>query len=268
MDGAAPLTANLILAKGGAARVGGERIVLLETIRDLGSIALAAKAVGMSYKGAWDAVQAINNLFDQQLVVTRAGGPLGGFADVTEEGLAAIETFRAIETELAHVIATLERRFGDPARPPLKSLFWSLGMQTSARNALRGVIASVTEGAVNCEVTLQIADGVEIVAIITSQSAKDLGLTPGRAAVALINAGSIILMPGSDVPRTSARNHLEGRVVEIEDGAVNSEVSLEMAGGKILVATLTLESRRSLGFAVGQPAVALIKASHVVLALE
>ncbi|HEY1560052.1 MAG TPA: hypothetical protein VGF71_04095 [Caulobacteraceae bacterium] len=62
MAGAAPLTANLVLAKGGAAPVGGERIALLEAIRDRGSIVLAAKAMGLSYKGAWDAVQAINNL--------------------------------------------------------------------------------------------------------------------------------------------------------------------------------------------------------------
>jgi molybdate transport system regulatory protein len=224
--------------------------------------------MGLSYKGAWDAAQAINNLFDRPLVITRAGGRLGGFAEVTEEGLAAIETFRAVEAELAHVIGSLERRLGDPARPPLKSLFWSLGMQTSARNALRGVIASVTEGAVNSEVTLQIADGVEIVAIVTSQSGKDLGLAPGRAAVALIKDSSIILMPGAEAPRTSARNHLEGRIAGVEDGVVNSEVTLEIAGDKTLAATLTLESRRALELAVGQRAVALIKASHVILALE
>jgi molybdate transport system regulatory protein len=187
---------------------------------------------------------------------------------VTEEGLATIETFRALESELAYVANTLERRFGDPARPPLKSLFWGLGMKTSARNALLGVIASVTEGAVNSEVTLQIADGVEIVAIVTSQSAKDLGLAPGRAAVALIKDSSIILMPGADAARTSARNRLEGRIAGVEDGAVNSEVTLEIAGGKTLAATLTLESRRALELAVGQRAVALIKASHVILALE
>ncbi|HEY1879139.1 MAG TPA: TOBE domain-containing protein [Caulobacteraceae bacterium] len=268
MDAIASLTASLVLAKDGGARVGGERIALMEAIRDLGSIALAAKAVGLSYKGAWDAVQALNNLFDQPLVTARAGGRLGGFAVVTEEGLAAIDTFRAVEAELAHVVDALERRFGDPARPPLKSLFWSLGMKTSARNALRGVIVQVTEGVVNSEVTLRIADGIEIVAIVTSQSASDLGLAPGRAAVALIQASSIILMPGADVPRTSARNHLEGRIVEVTDGAVNSEVTLEIVDGKSLTTSLTLESRRSLGLEVGQRAVALIKAFHVILALE
>jgi len=66
-------------------------------------------------------------------------------------------------------------------------------MKTSARNAFRGVVASVTEGAVNSEVVVKIAEGVEIVAIVTRQSVEDLGLAPGREAIALIKASNIIL---------------------------------------------------------------------------
>ena len=47
-------------------------------------------------------------------------------------------------------------------------------MKTSARNALRGVVSDITPGAVNSEVTLKVADGVEIVSVVTRQSVEDL----------------------------------------------------------------------------------------------
>ena len=52
-------------------------------------------------------------------------------------------------------------------------------MKTSARNGLRGVVTDVMDGAVNAEVTLQIAENVSITAIVTRQSVKDLELVPG-----------------------------------------------------------------------------------------
>jgi len=56
--------------------------------------------------------------------------------------------------------------------------------------------------------------------------------------------------------------------VRREDGAVNSEVVLELSPGKTLTAVITRESAETLGLEVGRPAQALIKASHVILAVE
>jgi molybdate transport system regulatory protein len=262
------LGASLTLGKGEGARVGEARIALLEAIGEHGSIALAAKARGLSYKGAWDAVQAINNLYDAPLVITRAGGARGGLASVTEEGAAVIAAFHAIEAELAHVMETLRRRLAGAPHAPLDSLLWSLAMKTSARNALRGVVKAVTDGAVNAEVAVEVAPGVEIIAVITRHSADDLGLAPGARVIALIKSSFVILARDEGVLKTSARNHLRGKVIRCEDGAVNSEITLELDAGKTLAATITRESRRELDLAVGTAAVALIKASHVILAVE
>ncbi len=262
------LSANLTLRKGASGRVGGERIALLEAVRDQGSITLAAKTVGLSYKAAWDAIQAINNLFAEPLVVAQPGGRGGGMASVTGAGLGVIAAFHAIETELEHAVAALERKLGGAGQPPFDSLFWSFVMKTSARNAMRGVVTHVVDGAVNAEVALEIAPGVEIVAVITRQSLAHLGLAPGRAAIALIKASSIILAAGGETARTSARNCLRGVVTHLEEGAVNSEVTLELDAGKTLVATITRESAFDMNLHVGAPAAALIKASHVILAVE
>jgi molybdate transport system regulatory protein len=267
MPSSAAISASLSLHKGAASPVGPERIALLEAIGAHGSISGAAKAVGLSYRGAWDAVQALNNLAATPLVTSRAGGRHGGFAEVTAEGRAVIAAFHAVEAELAHVLAGLERHLAG-GEQSLHTLLWSLGMKTSARNALRGVVAEVTGGAVNAEVVLDIGEGAQIAAVMTRPSLEALGLSPGRPAIALIKSSFVILAAGGEALRTSARNSLPGTVARIERGAVNDEVTLDIGGGKTLTATITHESSRILELAVGERATALIKASHVILAVE
>ena len=65
-------------------------------------------------------------------------------------------------------------------------------MQTSGSNILKGKVVKVVEGAVDCEVTLEIAPGVEIVGIITKASATLLGLAEGKIAFAVIKASDVI----------------------------------------------------------------------------
>lgn len=122
MPSVAAISASVSLRRGAASPVGRERIALLEAIGAHGSITAAASAVGLSYKGAWDAVQAMNNLFERPVVVARAGGRHGGSAQVTEEGVALISAFRAVEAELEHVIDRVQRRVGEDARRPLRTL--------------------------------------------------------------------------------------------------------------------------------------------------
>ena len=104
--------------------------------------------------------------------------------------------------------------------------------------------------------------------MITRRSVAELDLAPGRAAIALIKSSFIILAPANDALRTSARNRLVGTVSRVENGAVNSEISLDLDAGKSLTATVTLESARELGLKPGVKMAALIKASHVILAVE
>ncbi len=139
-------------------------------------------------------------------------------------------------------------------------------MRSSARNELAGRISTVTTGAVNAEVMLDIGGGDQIVAIITNTSVESLGLKPGLTAYALIKAPWVILTSG-DAIRTSARNCLCGEVETMVHGAVNAEVTLALAGGKRITAIVTEENVGALGLAPGARACALIKASHVIVAV-
>lgn len=66
-------------------------------------------------------------------------------------------------------------------------------MKFSARNQIKGTVKAINEGAVNTEVVLEVAPGVEVVSVITKQSVDNLGLTVGADAVAVIKASSVML---------------------------------------------------------------------------
>ncbi|MGI0486905.1 TOBE domain-containing protein [Pantanalinema rosaneae CENA516] len=66
-------------------------------------------------------------------------------------------------------------------------------MKVSARNALKGVVKSVVTGAVNDEVTVEIAPGVEVTAVITKTSAESLGLAVGKEAYAVIKSSDVMI---------------------------------------------------------------------------
>jgi len=141
-------------------------------------------------------------------------------------------------------------------------------MRTSARNAFRGVVTKLIPGAVNSEVVVEVSPGVEIVAIVTRASAEALDLEVGAEAVALAQENSVILMAGAEAPRTSARNALQGVVTVVEEGAVNCEIIVEIADSKTLAANITRASAQDLNLKPGDRVTALIKASHVILAVE
>lgn len=66
--------------------------------------------------------------------------------------------------------------------------------------------------------------------------------------------------------KTSARNELSGKVIEIKSGAVMTEVKVEVSNGVVVCATITNEAKESLGLSVGASASALIKSSSIILA--
>jgi molybdopterin-binding protein len=66
-------------------------------------------------------------------------------------------------------------------------------MRISARNQLKGTVKKITEGAVNNEIVLEVAPGVELTAVITKQSTESLGLKEGGSAVAVVKASNVML---------------------------------------------------------------------------
>ncbi len=141
-------------------------------------------------------------------------------------------------------------------------------MRTSARNALPGIVKAINQGPIAAEVELEIAPGMTICAIVTKRSIAALDLKPGRKATALIKSNFVLLARDVDAGKVSARNCLAGVVTNVMDGPINSELTLDLGGGLELTAVITGGSVQALGLKPGERASALIKASHIILAVE
>jgi molybdopterin-binding protein len=66
-------------------------------------------------------------------------------------------------------------------------------MKISARNTIKATVKSVTLGAVNAEIILEIAPNIEVVSTITKSSAETLGLVVGKEAYAVIKASDVLI---------------------------------------------------------------------------
>ncbi|MEQ8397098.1 LysR family transcriptional regulator [Thalassobaculum sp.] len=84
---------------GDAVALGPGKASLLEAIGQTGSIAAAARSMGMSYGRAWQLVQAMNGDFRSPLIERVAGGRGGGGAMLTELGRDALDRYRAMEAQ-------------------------------------------------------------------------------------------------------------------------------------------------------------------------
>ena len=262
------LMGKLLIETAVGSFLGDKRIRLLEAIDRLGSISQAAKAVPLSYKAAWDAVDDMNNVAPEPLVHRSTGGRHGGGTELTAFGRRLIAFYRALEKEsqvaLERLTSNLEQS-GVVDVADFRQILRRMSMKTSARNQFAGPVVSLKEGVVDVEVTIRLAPALELTAIVTRDSAENLGLAQGRDVLAFVKASSILLVVEEDA-RISARNRFRGTVTHIHTGPVNSEVTLDLPGVQhVITAVITDQSVKRLGLAVGLPVTAVFKASSVFL---
>ncbi|TWH76648.1 molybdate transport system regulatory protein [Azomonas agilis] len=245
-----------------------KRIRLLELIDELGSINQAAKSVPLSYKAAWDAIDAMNNMSAQPLVVRVSGGRQGGGTQLTDYGRRLVAMYRALELEYQHALDQLSDCMTDVQRGDVQDfqrLMRRLSLKTSARNQFSGIITGLRDGGVDYEVRLRLDAETEILAVITKTSAESLHLTIGKEVLAFVKSSSVLLSSEPDTHLT-ARNQLWGEVVEIHQGSVNDEVSLQLPSGRTVTSVVSHESCQSMDIVVGKKICAFFKASSVILA--
>lgn len=248
----------------GGANLGGPGLIaLLAKIAECGSITQAAKAIKMSYKAAWDAIDTMNNLAGEPLVERLSGGKGGGGTRLTHRGEQLVANFRLIEREHRRFVELLSQQADGIADDYL--LIRRMSMKTSARNQFLGKVTQVKRGAVNDEIELEVTGGHKIVAIVTHESSDGLGLQLGSEAFALVKSSSIIVVTDDDGARFSARNRLSGTIARVQPGAVNTEVVIDLPGGGSIAAIVTNESSNALNLTVGKMASAIFKASSVIV---
>jgi molybdate transport system regulatory protein len=94
-----------------AAALGPGKAELIERISETGSISAAARAMGMSYRRAWQLAEALNRDFREPVVETAVGGTRGGGARITAFGERLLGQYRVMEAKASTAIAADLQRF-------------------------------------------------------------------------------------------------------------------------------------------------------------
>ena len=136
----------------------------------------------------------------------------------------------------------------------------------SAMNKIKGTIREVKEGAVNGIVKLETPKGHKVSATISMEAIRELGLKAGKEATAVIKATEVMM--ANDFLKISARNQFRGKITEILPGAVNAIVKLDVDAEFGLSSTISLEAVKELSLKAGEEAVAVIKATSVMISVD
>jgi molybdate transport system regulatory protein len=256
------LRGRLQLERNGSAFLGPGRVDLLEAIGEHGSITSAAKSVGLSYKAAWDAVDAMNNQAQAALVSRSVGGSRGGGTQLTEYGKRVVALVRRIERDYAGVLQLLENPDSELAE--YSRLQRQLTLRTSARNQWIGRVTQVTLGLVRAEV--QIALGVEYVrASVSASSVERLAIAPGVELCLLVKATSIALsFAGEPAAAKPGVNQLDAVVESVTPGTDQVEITALLADERTVTAVLPADATTA-RMTKGAPVIARFAPEQVLL---
>lgn len=235
-----------------------QRIALLQHVAEQGSITRAAKAAGLSYKAAWDAIDELNNLALKPLVERSVGGKGGGGARLSSEGERVLRLYQRLQALQAQVLEAAEDEDD-------LELLNRLMLHTSARNQLHGRVVAIVAHGRNDHIQLDLGGGLRLEAVITHDSTDRLALRNGVAVVALIKAGWLVLHPAGGTT-AEGDNDLEGCVEAIVNDANGpSEVRIRLPNGQALCALAPPARVAELALRVGKPVAAHVAANMVLL---
>jgi molybdate transport system regulatory protein len=161
---------------------------LLRRIGETHSLTEAAKAVGISYRNAWDRVKVMEEKLHRRLVQTRVGGKTGGGATLTPEGRDLLKEFRKTRKLLFDVLDDREA--------------WEdVGYRLSARNRLRAKVVEVKQGAVTSQVKMRLVSANTLTSIITNEAVEDLSLKEGDDVEAIVKSTDVLVAKGTSRKR-------------------------------------------------------------------
>ena len=259
------IEALLTLKGDNASGIGRERIRLLEAVEREGSITGAARAVGLTYKSAWEALNGMAQLFGCALLETRVGGRTGGGARLTPAGTRLVAAFGRLETDLARATRRLDAAVasGDAMPPSVRMPL----ARTSARNTFRGTVAAIQSGALTAGLTIALPEGDAILARVTGESLRDLGLVVGGEVTALVKASFVALAPAGSLLPPGRVNLFEALVRHCAVSGADAESVLDIGQGRSLAVTTTAKRVDELRLEAGRAVQARFAATQVILAV-
>ena len=239
-----------------------KRIDILRRIGQVGSISQAARAAGVSYKAAWQAVDTLGNLAGVVLLERVVGGSGGGGARLTAAGhsvlLAAERMDQARQEVLQRLQAESHAAWSEPGALPNLS---GLGLRTSMRNQWPCTVQALKPQGGAIRVELVLSAQIRLCSRVTRESVELLSLKPGQALLALCKATAVTV--GSVLETVQGSCVLQGTVTRATRARAGGEVAMTLASGLNVVGF----TPPGVVLKVGSQAMARVDEAAVVLAV-
>jgi molybdate transport system regulatory protein len=263
------------------------RVAVLRALADGSSIAEAARALGMSYRAAWQALDTLTNLAGVALVERAVGGSGGGGARLTPAGQQVLQASAQLEAARAEVLRTIAAsgnrgalKFSGTSQPSDQGASLAveaLGLRTSMRNVCHAVVTQVELSRPAALVSVRIANfarpydptaeekavgeesHAEVSVRLTRESAELLGLVPGLRVLLLCKAMAARIEPWAGLDAMSPKRRISAsRRLPADAYSVRTDESTEL-----LAATVLRTSRAAKNAALREITVALRDAPAV-----
>src|SRR5690606_40900582 len=175
------LTVSLSLRTGDHTWGSACRMALLAALAQQVSDSAAARHIVIGYNAAWDAIDIMNNMAGEPLVLRSTGGHRGGGATLTPKAIELLELYQTYDRLHQRFMSRIGRLM--PSVATQMELLQTMIMQTSARNQLPGIVTTIKTGAVNHEIHVDIGQGQTVVASMTRERTENLGLRDRKSVV-------------------------------------------------------------------------------------
>ncbi|RLA70718.1 MAG: molybdenum-binding protein [Epsilonproteobacteria bacterium] len=238
-----------------------KRISLLHAIEEQGSISKAAKAVPMSYKSAWEAVDTMNSLSPEPIVCRETGGKDGGGTTITTYGRQLLENYAMLKREHTHFLERLSA-LTDIQSGTFKTIE-RLSLQISARNQMRAKVVSIECENVNAKIHLELKSGQVLVSVITKEAVENLHIEKDQYVTVIFKSSAVLLSEMSD--DKFEKNRLEGIVEKIDTDLENAKVLIDIGSHDKIVSVISKEMLENMKMKVGDLVWITIKANNIML---
>ncbi len=244
--------------------LGQGRMELLIKIKESGSITKAAKSMQMSYKAAWDAIDAMNNLSEVPLVQSSKGGKGGGGTYLTDYAKELINTYKILEEEHHAFLSNLSKRISE--KNGHIHLLKSMDVRISARNQLKTKVIKIQKGIVESEIFLELHGKETIMAIITNDSLNALEIDIDSELYALFKANAVTISTDTTLKKSNI-NRFVGKVIRISRDSFSAEVIVELKGKNTICSTMSTERLDELNLKNGMQVTAFCKPKSIILGI-
>ncbi len=232
------LDSSLWIDKNKKGFLGKGRIELLKQIDEQGSLSRAAKAMKMSYKAAWDSLNEMKELSDEELIISNSGGKGGGGSKLTQKAHNYIKIYELLYKTQQDFLKSIDEYTDDIDE--LEQFLQRSSLRTSARNQLFGTVKKIKKAKINTELIIELGDELSIKASITNESVNELGIKKDKKVYALIKASWVKLTLEDN------ENSLKGTIIKIKKEKDLVEVLLKINEKLTLTSVLSLNEFEAL----------------------